>query len=1548
MVMDGSGLAQGLLLSDVTSHHCLSDQQAEVDNRDQIHRPVRHDKIILDSTNTDSVFASDVSTCGSESDSEGEDRLIEPTYAAHNCHSTRPSSSVLGEAVIQTIELQSQKRKPSSVNHEQSTLIIPSKKAKIGGKGLGRPMCSGACPSDKSHLPAEIWHRIFTFVPPKALGNLLCANKLFNAYLDPLSSFQSSFPVSHFQSHIPPLKPDAIWQASRRRYFLRKMPIPLKGRTELDMWRLACARRCQICGQAKPFMPSSSSDQWRCGPGSDGIRTVWVFGLTSCATCLGKGTMKEIDIILSPSIPSILMPALPFVLITSDMHIVPSVMLQSGQTPPGLQVIKIFHSDSIEKLRQEFLSVKEMGEATVEEWLKGLEDRGKEHLNDAYRWEKWECSGGALQMRNTLSLNCLENQPATTNGDLIHLETSLSTSSMHLHPKPKVYQGASDQDMTVADIPNALSRDELLSHNDSHTNPRTRTREEALELKAARRAEIERRALGLEPPLPAHVLAHVPAFRAAIQITAPLDENAWSLLKPRLLAQRANAERQEQREKETATNPKGTRDRLAQRRNAEGTSIEAKQLIDKDWDDVQGPLRAQISAYADEVIHGGWNDGRKVNRESSLQFAAEVLLYVRRKFYKKIAEDTASALRAGRQPVHDTLEGPFTRKLTLENMKWLFDVKIKSHTESYRKELFYCNGCEGNFKVYGLEGVIQHYAAKHTSSLSLGSVVVHWRAEWPEIPPFHPEPRSFKALHTQQPSQLYKASSSQNSARLPQPSHHHYPPNAAPNSYHPPLYFNVSRTEYGHHSYGDQFTQPPLDQARYGPGDSCAVPQHTYGQPYPPYLPPNVVSYHQPGGEHPVSRGYYSNSVVPAPSLCPPLGGAQYHANYTAQQDHSHFGLYADRIRIQLEDIARNSRELWTATTGLRELPGNIRVYVVLHHVVNKFRSRFLESPPLSLFIEGLSNNKEMRPVRNVNGLMCKACKLGLDHHVPADQMKKTFSLPQLVNHFQKQHVEQPKTIDAPSLDWSVDMVYIPDLSMLSKLQSFSNMDNQKFALIYNALPPINHPTGSSQSFPTVTQGSWSVQSPYYGASEEMTYATPSPNPGNQASPGQSSHRRDAGSQNLDQSDSTMINPDSIREQNTRPCHHSSQIVHSKRLSSSQAVPKHGDANQISPDTWPSGEAKSRKRKEYSNTLGQSSKPRKNGGKPLSGGPKAGEPNAEDSIAEKEERRQEEEIHAMWAADRRETARLVSTTKAQVEGNMLGHQVETLVPKADAKRDHDIRATQHSPLLTIAAQPQIYPPPLLAKENEEIDLMAGLESELDRQQASSNLISYRTRPRSTMTCDGQRVYDRQRSTPWQTFITEGHTNDRHRSRSPIPLRYESKPASEQYRERSPGSRHAAPVYRLKQAPIYADDVSYRRNPRQDYYEIRVDQPCQHQYPPEYVERYEIVKVHDSRGEYFIRRPILHEQETTYFTYHDERPAYQGPCRAQEIHSHQITYNVASSRQPVSHATGLPAAMGRSPIYESLSRNDPAALEEYDPRFPATQPSLDTSGRVGYD
>ena len=65
------------------------------------------------------------------------------------------------------------------------------------------------------------------------------------------------------------------------------------------------------------------------------------------------------------------------------------------------------------------------------------------------------------------------------------------------------------------------------------------------EVKAERRAEIERRCQSLQPPIEPSVLEHMISFQAAIQIPYHLTEDAWQSLESRLLAQRSDAETKE-------------------------------------------------------------------------------------------------------------------------------------------------------------------------------------------------------------------------------------------------------------------------------------------------------------------------------------------------------------------------------------------------------------------------------------------------------------------------------------------------------------------------------------------------------------------------------------------------------------------------------------------------------------------------------------------------------------------------------------------------------------------------------------------------------------------------------------------------------------------------------------------------------------------------------------------------------------------------------------------------------------------------------------------
>ena len=152
----------------------------------------------------------------------------------------------------------------------------------------GSPEQNGLYGSDISLLPAEIWHHIFTFCPPKSLGNLLRVNKLFNFYLNPSSSFHRELPIFEIRSYLTPLKPNAIWQASRR-LFWPHMPAPLGSKTELAMWQLACSRKCQNCDKVEARERASPSSPC---PGKDGVVIVWSFGIRMCASCLVQQSVK--------------------------------------------------------------------------------------------------------------------------------------------------------------------------------------------------------------------------------------------------------------------------------------------------------------------------------------------------------------------------------------------------------------------------------------------------------------------------------------------------------------------------------------------------------------------------------------------------------------------------------------------------------------------------------------------------------------------------------------------------------------------------------------------------------------------------------------------------------------------------------------------------------------------------------------------------------------------------------------------------------------------------------------------------------------------------------------------------------------------------------------------------------------------------------------------------------------------------------------------------------------------------------------------------------
>lgn len=835
-----------------------------------------------------------------------------------------------------------------------------------------------------------------------------------------------------------------------------------------------------------------------------------------------------------------------------------------------MEMKKHFYKTHIEDLKKEFVQVKAMGPAAAEEWVKGLEALGKDHLSDAARWEQWEAKGGLRKVNSrpaprTTAPQTLHTNPSSTSSPVVNvpvndihsehstpvsINNNLDVSGHRFSPAPTIHttgtpltsRGYRKSNLSSFHLrrlvrwfsnicpiatapPSRFSISPL--HNGHPYHPQNvpqqprmeRNIRDVNEAKANRRAEIERRCMEFNPPLLPNVLNHMESFQAAIQISTALTDSAWEVLKPRLLAQRDIAER---REHDRFVQSQLFQVKAEERRQQELQSKESKEALDREWDDVQAPVRDRIALYADEIIRDKWLGGQTVTKDNCSRFAADVLLYVRERFYADIAQEDSASRAAGHAIKLDQADRPPTRKLILENMKWVFDSKIKPLTEHFQKELFLCNGCDNNFKFYGFEGVIQHYAAKHTNSLSMGSVVVHWRAEWPEQPPFHPNPSSAKAAfyaiptpaggsvhaHPTMPPQALQLPNgyggyvppTEQGPQITQPSHGYT--QFSPGPYGRPAYPG----QYPQNQHGPFPPPPPPPQGFSGfvpgfQGQNLGYPQgppgrpgfhdphigysgpsngyegypgtyqgqgpQVYGSPFPghAYLPSNQMP------EQMIHQGYgpvhvpYVQPAASAPGLPhPPVGWAP------DGPKHLQSSQPTDLYQIQMDEMAKNARGVWNGTSSIKDLPGSVRIYVIIFHVVSRFKAKYTNEPSLAMFSDGLAKNALMRPIKNLNGLACKTCVTSGNgpgaafhsHPHPPIGDRKLYALPSLLTHFQSVHIERAKFashyqagVETSRLDWKNDMVELPEPSLIAGLLHASGMDDTKLQLLASVFPAV-------------------------------------------------------------------------------------------------------------------------------------------------------------------------------------------------------------------------------------------------------------------------------------------------------------------------------------------------------------------------------------------------------------------------------------------------------------------------------------------------------------
>lgn len=522
------------------------------------------------------------------------------------------------------------------------------------------------------------------------------------------------------------------------------------------------------------------------------------------------------------------------------------------------------------------------------------------------------------------------------------------------------------------------------------------------ERRQARKEEIERRCLQLDPPLDPSALPYMESFRNAMQIVQPMTDQAWATLEPLLLAQREAAELQAHHKAEQLAALRATLP-------SHGDDIyrnlkPAKELYDKDkeYDDVQEPLRRKLVEYVEEYVNTAWNGNPVLDSSTTPVFAANAILHV----YKRYTEEDAAGLTPkpdlvainARRRQDNQLESPF---LSLDNMKWLFENKIRAYLDPTCSSIFLCAEClEESPKLekwFAFEGLIQHFGAKHTTSFSRGNVTVYWQvAEWPAEPPFFPKPEDYIR----------------------------------------PL-LAILRKAAGFK----------------GRGNAKNTPQPRRDAPYKAPVTIKSESFYNSNGHHGGAHGYSSSSYDQSNHHGANRGGWQSETQsprFKVEQPDALDEVKADRF-------AADVREVWDALEGVsaKDMLNCIRVHTVFHHTNDRILSEFGVVPTLDIVTDAFAINAAMQPIKTAGGLACKQCvanqtdgSAGYQSYYSRIKSVKLYNLGGLINHFKIQHLPQ-----MPYVIWMRDMMELPEAQLIKDLARVQGMDMEKFKLIAAAFP---------------------------------------------------------------------------------------------------------------------------------------------------------------------------------------------------------------------------------------------------------------------------------------------------------------------------------------------------------------------------------------------------------------------------------------------------------------------------------------------------------------
>lgn len=117
----------------------------------------------------------------------------------------------------------------------------------------------------------------------------------------------------------------------------------------------------------------------------------------------------------SSDCPSFLLPALPFAFISSSNNYITNTVLRTTAPPSQLQLTKHYYKPHIRDIKQRLEGARELGSASADEWIKGLDGEGQDRLNEAVRWEQWEAKGGLKKVLRPLRATTIPAHSTTGN-----------------------------------------------------------------------------------------------------------------------------------------------------------------------------------------------------------------------------------------------------------------------------------------------------------------------------------------------------------------------------------------------------------------------------------------------------------------------------------------------------------------------------------------------------------------------------------------------------------------------------------------------------------------------------------------------------------------------------------------------------------------------------------------------------------------------------------------------------------------------------------------------------------------------------------------------------------------------------------------------------------------------------------------------------------------------------------------------------------------------------------------------------------------------------